>query len=246
MVTANRFSSGQVVPYLRGNIWNDDPVGDLFDWNDQDWEQWNWASGITYAWDFKFGSSNGMLKRSHFGDLQFLHSMATRSCICPKELKTSIMRWAEFTYKVATGVFSPCSSLCHVRLDDGLDVGHRFGIGCGLVGKLMHTPRNGVDVCNCPSHQDLSNKHGWHSVHWAHCSYANTYTANGRRRWWARGTCRCHGGYSSNWDGDFKQCPGSIRGAWYDNARKRAAGSLVHMIQDSFARGHSDRETTSS
>lgn len=44
-----------------------------------------------------------MLARSHFGDLQFLHSMASRRGESPAETKRRIMMWAEFTWRVQAG-----------------------------------------------------------------------------------------------------------------------------------------------
>jgi hypothetical protein len=41
-----------------------------------------------------------LLARSHFGDLQFLHAMATRAGIPAEETKQKILMWAEFTWKV--------------------------------------------------------------------------------------------------------------------------------------------------
>ncbi len=51
-----------------------------------------------------FTSRNGvMLNRSHFGDMQFLHSMASRVGDRAQDTKFTIMMWAEFAYKVAIG-----------------------------------------------------------------------------------------------------------------------------------------------
>lgn len=44
-----------------------------------------------------------MLNRSHFGDMQFLHSMASRLGDRAQDTKFSILMWAEFAYKVAIG-----------------------------------------------------------------------------------------------------------------------------------------------
>ena len=50
-----------------------------------------------------FTNRNGViLNRSHFGDLQFLHSMASRVGDRAQETKLSILMWAEFAYKVAS------------------------------------------------------------------------------------------------------------------------------------------------
>ncbi len=44
-----------------------------------------------------------LLARSHFGDLQFLHSMASRDGEPAVETKQRIMMWAEFTWRVGRG-----------------------------------------------------------------------------------------------------------------------------------------------
>jgi len=50
-----------------------------------------------------FTNRNGViLNRSHFGDMQFLHSMASRVGDRAQETKSSILMWAEFAYKVAS------------------------------------------------------------------------------------------------------------------------------------------------
>ncbi len=50
-----------------------------------------------------FTNRNGvLLNRSHFGDLQFLHSMASRIGDRAQDTKSSILIWAEFAYKVAS------------------------------------------------------------------------------------------------------------------------------------------------
>ncbi len=51
-----------------------------------------------------FTNRNGViLNRSHFGDMQFLHSMASRVGDLAQDTKLSILMWAEFAYKVASG-----------------------------------------------------------------------------------------------------------------------------------------------
>jgi hypothetical protein len=58
------------------------------------------ASDPTYF--LKSGKGN-YLSRSHFGDLQFLHSMASTDGESPVETKEKILMWAEFTWNVAQG-----------------------------------------------------------------------------------------------------------------------------------------------
>jgi hypothetical protein len=41
-----------------------------------------------------------MLARSHFGDLQFLHSMASSASVSATSTRSAILVWAEFTWRV--------------------------------------------------------------------------------------------------------------------------------------------------
>ncbi|QIL79200.1 hypothetical protein G7047_04205 [Diaphorobacter sp. HDW4A] len=50
-----------------------------------------------------FNASNAtLLARSHFGDLQFLHAMASRSQESPEETQEKLLMWAEFMWRVQT------------------------------------------------------------------------------------------------------------------------------------------------
>ncbi len=55
---------------------------------------------------FDAKSGNVLLYRVHFGDMQFLHAMASRDGEAPRVTRARIMMWAEFTYKLATGALS--------------------------------------------------------------------------------------------------------------------------------------------
>jgi hypothetical protein len=106
--------------YIRGAFWNDDPddllcpgcsVANMLEF-DRRW-------GVAFALRFDrakhrarggngvppyfFSGADGLMERSHFGDLQFLHGMATRDGEPAIETQRKILVWAEFTYKVATG-----------------------------------------------------------------------------------------------------------------------------------------------
>ena len=66
-----------------------------------------------------FTSRTGViLNRSHFGDMQFLHSMASRLGDRAQETKTSILLWAEFAYKVAIGSIPAYTMLKDVPIRD--------------------------------------------------------------------------------------------------------------------------------
>jgi len=49
-----------------------------------------------------FGPGDALLYRTHFGDLQFLHAMASADGEPANTTKAHIMMWAEFTWKLAT------------------------------------------------------------------------------------------------------------------------------------------------
>lgn len=66
-----------------------------------------------------FGPKNANLMfRSHFGDLQFLHSMASRDSEAAGETRTRVLAWAEFTWKVATGEIRLAQPLRDLREPD--------------------------------------------------------------------------------------------------------------------------------
>lgn len=50
-----------------------------------------------------FKSGDGLLERSHFGDLQFLHAMASHNGELAEYTQKQILAWAEFVYKVSIG-----------------------------------------------------------------------------------------------------------------------------------------------
>ena len=65
-----------------------------------------------------FTDKNGvMLNRSHFGDMQFLHSMASRFGDKARYTKLSILIWAEFAYKVASGSITANTMLKEVSVN---------------------------------------------------------------------------------------------------------------------------------
>ncbi len=59
-----------------------------------------------------------ILNRSHFGDMQFLHSMASRLGDRAQDTKLSMLIWAEFAYKVAIGAIPPHTVLKDVPVSD--------------------------------------------------------------------------------------------------------------------------------
>lgn len=106
--------------YIRGVIWNDDPACALF----VDETSWNarYAAGVDWLLTFKSSDwvrylegirhipanrrdieANQIIYRSHYGDLQFLHSMGCGKDEWPEQTKIKILIWLEVMYKLACG-----------------------------------------------------------------------------------------------------------------------------------------------
>ena len=87
--------------YFRGMIWNDDPECLLFEKSTDD----NRLFGIGADWYHKFlsGNKNCMTQRSHFGDLQFLHSMGAAENELPHTTRDRMLQWMGIMYKLACG-----------------------------------------------------------------------------------------------------------------------------------------------
>ena len=87
--------------FFRGLIWNDDPSCLLL--NDKEGDNHDFGFGIEWADAFFNGPAGCMTKRSHFGNLRFLHAMATRKEESAEETKQNLMLWLEIMYKLACG-----------------------------------------------------------------------------------------------------------------------------------------------
>ncbi|KAL8782840.1 MAG: hypothetical protein Q9195_009561 [Heterodermia aff. obscurata] len=97
--------------YIRGAVWNDDPDCLLFD--DDAKNNHEYSTGFMWTLRYEKGArewrdldSNRLRNptgRSHYGDLQFLHSMASQAGELPAETKRKLMTWLEVMYKLAIG-----------------------------------------------------------------------------------------------------------------------------------------------
>ena len=95
--------------YIRGAVWNDDPDCLLF----EDTAERNhvYSTGATWIYKYTTGATEwrdldstrfrNPTGRSHYGDLQFLHCMASRSGEAPEETKRKVLVWLEVMYKLA-------------------------------------------------------------------------------------------------------------------------------------------------
>lgn len=89
--------------FLRGVTWPDDPKGWLFDTARG---TTNYSSGKWWYDEFKDGNIKNdehLIKRSHYGDLQFFHSMAVERNERAATTKDKVMEWARFNVKLALG-----------------------------------------------------------------------------------------------------------------------------------------------
>jgi hypothetical protein len=198
--------------YLRGVLWNDDPTATLFDNNEE--ENWDFGLGVAFGVEFKScmriiknvekNTCSSLMCRSHFGDLQFLHAMANTLCEDPLEIQKRIVRWGEFTYKVAIGEISGGAKLKDISVE-----GDEFNIGEKLF----------------PLNKDMSVDQLFLVPDSHHCKAPYTSTKRRSGWFWSKKRTVCH----------YRKLNGG-------SARKRAAGSLAHMIEDSYAGGHCTRE----
>lgn len=81
--------------------------------------------------------NSALLARSHFGDLQFLHSMASKDGESPLTIRDKIYSWAEFTWNISIGEISPSLLMKDVGIfdivdlfgDSGLSIQELFALG---------------------------------------------------------------------------------------------------------------------
>ncbi|KAJ3533474.1 hypothetical protein NM208_g7968 [Fusarium decemcellulare] len=111
--TTLKSASNEDWEYIRGAVWNDDPACQLFadtpDANHSYTLGFDWArlfKTAEKAWnpnDLSPTRLKNVTGRSHYGDLQFLHCMASDYDEDPAVTKANIMVWMEVMYKLATG-----------------------------------------------------------------------------------------------------------------------------------------------
>lgn len=101
--------------FIRGVVWADDPKGLLFD---KEEDATDYSSG--YAWYSEFSTGekgkfetdkSDLISRSHFGDLQFFHGMASSDAEAPAITKQHMLDWGRFLIDVATARTPPDSKV---------------------------------------------------------------------------------------------------------------------------------------
>lgn len=110
------------VPVLAGVRWNDDPPFRMspqqargmscktretirFETQPSCWVGLFLDANKGAAAGKAYGPGDAMLYRSHFGDLQYLHAMASRNGETAAQTKTRLMGWFEFTWRAARGEY---------------------------------------------------------------------------------------------------------------------------------------------
>jgi hypothetical protein len=71
-----------------------------------------------------YTSGDALMQRSHFGDMQFLHSMASGLGEKAKLTKRNILNWAEFTFRVSRGELQLGSRIWETGAPDLREVFH--------------------------------------------------------------------------------------------------------------------------
>ncbi len=150
---APEVTNPSVHQFLRGVVWPDDPKGYLFD-DEKDMK--NYSSGTMWYEEFDADEKDEpeeLIARSHYGDLQYFHGMATKEGEDPAETKARIMVWSKFLTQVANGSIDPDTKIGDVAEMKGLFSAHTektikeiFGYGKGTdieirqraTGALMH------------------------------------------------------------------------------------------------------------
>ncbi len=111
------------VPVLAGVRWNDDPPFRLasgqargtncvvretvrFETQPLCWVALFRDAQAGAAAGKRYGSGDAMLYRSHFGDLQYLHAMASADGEPAWQTKARLMGWFEFTWRAASGEYT--------------------------------------------------------------------------------------------------------------------------------------------
>lgn len=102
---------------IRGNWWADDPNQNLYKARQVVWlgnmiNAERRAKSGSHVIDQKYK----IHYRSHYGDMQFLHSMAYKDGISALETRDKIYMWLEFLYQIATKQIGPSTKFSEVDI----------------------------------------------------------------------------------------------------------------------------------
>lgn len=107
---------------IRGVWWNDDPEQDLYKARQIRWfshmtDAKRRANSSKYNIDYRYYLSY----RSHYGDMQFLHSMASKEGETAETTKRNMFKWLEFVYKIAIGEITRNQKFSEINLSISKD-----------------------------------------------------------------------------------------------------------------------------
>ena len=118
----DRIRDGKRLAFLvTGVEWNDDPslmlLGDMADI--VKWRKWMLDAEDKAKCRGRYAPapcagvavSDDLLYRSHYGDLQFLHAMASSETEPADETRRKMLVWAKFSYEVGVGKIDPTTTL---------------------------------------------------------------------------------------------------------------------------------------
>lgn len=86
-----------------------------------------------------------LMVRSHFGDLQFLHSMASDGNEDPKVTRGHILTWAEFTWRLALKEYSPSTLLKDIPVEGMKEIFGMNGWDINDIFRLGNPQLEGID-----------------------------------------------------------------------------------------------------
>ncbi|MFQ2470377.1 hypothetical protein ACK312_19025 [Aeromonas caviae] len=114
-----KLMNGRVIQdsLLRGVWWNDDPNQDLYKAKQVIWFGHMKDAERRAKKGVRIDAAYMMQYRSHYGDLQFLHSMASMDGKKASDTKEDILMWAEFSYKLSIGEISSGDKFSEVNID---------------------------------------------------------------------------------------------------------------------------------
>ncbi len=166
------------------------------------------SRAVTSPEDFQGPNrKSNLMTRSHFGDLQFLHAMASRDDVPAAQTKEKVMMWARFTWGVALGEYTLETDLGKIQIDgwsehfvsgpnvqDLLTIGRsstRPQIKDVAFGSLLHVLQDSLSESHVRRREPIAS---------ARCGPNNAYRQLGRIQEfssYARQDHKLHGSYDS-------------------------------------------------
>lgn len=208
---------------IAGIRWNDDPIqmatGKPFDFYIYYKDSCNNKDKIDPSWS--------LLYRTHCGDMQFLHAMASFEDETAEDTFKLMMMWSEFTFKISTGEIPHNLNFrsMHLKLNGGFLDKKYTGecknvldpqlVGSGNAAAFSYLMTNNGSTRMCWEPEDLFTRKCVRQFKFFNLFFRNRLTEQ-----------ICEYPHNDHSQGDI---------------RNRALGSLLHLIQDSFSDSHAKR-----